>query len=117
MNIWNSYICTADIHFKQMKDHRSNVPNFSVWEKQAWKKIKAWTGIEPTGNQANWELVNGEFVIYPWMEKILNEYIKDCTPIVTVVLNRNVADINSHIPVIAPKLEGLNGALAFTVNG
>ncbi len=30
-----------------MKDHRSNVLNFSSWEKRAWKKIQAWTGIEP----------------------------------------------------------------------
>ncbi len=67
----------------QMKDHRSNVLNLSSWEKQAWKKIQAWTGIKPIisaildvqrsnqlSYQANWELVTCEFVIYPWMEKI-----------------------------------------------
>ena len=27
-----------DTHFKQMKDHRSNVLNLSSYEKQAWKK-------------------------------------------------------------------------------
>ena len=37
MNVWNSYICTADIHFKQMNDQRSNVLDQSSWEKQAWK--------------------------------------------------------------------------------
>ena len=26
--------------------------------------------------QANWELVTCEFVVYPWMEKIGNEYMK-----------------------------------------
>ncbi len=34
MSIWNSYICTADTNFKQMKDHRSYVLNLSSWEQK-----------------------------------------------------------------------------------
>ena len=46
MNIWNSYIALRNKNFKQMKDHRSNALNLSSWEKQAWKKFPAWTGLE-----------------------------------------------------------------------
>ena len=82
MNIWDSYICTADIHFKQMEDHRSNVLNLSSWENKALEGIEPMTSAiqvqrsNQLSYQANWELGTCEFVIYPWMGKIWNEYMK-----------------------------------------
>ena len=60
----------------------------AVEEKASLKKIQALTGIKPITSailvqrsyqlnyQANWELVNCEFVIYPWMENVWYEYVK-----------------------------------------
>ena len=70
-----------------MIDHRSYVLNFSSWENTAWKNaglngVPTMTFAIPVQRsnqlsyQANWELVNCEFVIYPWMEKIWSEYTK-----------------------------------------
>ena len=74
LNYYLAHKAQMESFFKQIKDHRSNVHNLSSWKEEAWKKIQAWTGLEPMTSaipvqrsnrlsyQANWELVTCEFV-------------------------------------------------------
>ena len=62
--------------------------NLSGWKEETWKKIQAWTGIEPMTSaipvqrsnqlsyQANWELVNWEFVLSRRWRINEHEYMK-----------------------------------------